>query len=380
MRVWHFTEMPYPDLPPLDTLESTRVNIPSSLFDPQIGADLYNRYLDEYMIGDHLGFDLMVNEHHQMATCLNAAAPLPAAILARQTSRARILILGNPVSHSGNPVRVAEEMAMIDCISRGRLECGFVRGVPSEIFASNTNPTQTTERLWEGIDLIVQSWTSQSGGFSYEGKHWHKRQINIWPRPFQRPHPPIWVTGSTDTENVIKVAQRGFVFAMFLQHHDNVKKMFDLYRSNFVEGDQPGGLAYMPMVYTGDSMSAAEKGAGELTWYLRASKAEPQFKTPPGYVPTAVHAKMLRGESNRLKSLGTLAELEEQGLLIYGTPDVVAKRIKKLHRAVGGFDHLLMMQHAGAMSSKSTVRSMTLFAKEVYPEIQNLERASAKDI
>lgn len=88
MDVWHFTEMPYPHLPPLDTLSTMRVTLPSRHYDPKIGADLYNRYLDEYMIADDLGFHHMVNEHHQTATCLDVAAPLSAAILARQTRKA----------------------------------------------------------------------------------------------------------------------------------------------------------------------------------------------------------------------------------------------------------------------------------------------------
>jgi len=131
MRAWHFTEMPYPDIPPFDQLKNTRVTIPNRYFDPKVGADLYNRYLDEYCIADELGLDLMLNEHHASASCIDPCVPLPAAILARQTKNGRILILGNPIANRGEPVRIAEEMAMIDCISRGRLEVGFVRGVPT---------------------------------------------------------------------------------------------------------------------------------------------------------------------------------------------------------------------------------------------------------
>ena len=144
MRCWHFTEMPYPHLPDLDTIDSVRVSIPSKYYDPKVGADLYQRYLDEHVLADELGLDIMLNEHHQTATCTDVAAPLSAAILARQTKRARICILGNPMANRADPVRVAEEMAMIDVISRGRLDFGFVRGVPYETFAANTNPTQ----LW----------------------------------------------------------------------------------------------------------------------------------------------------------------------------------------------------------------------------------------
>ena len=190
MKAWHFTEMPYPHLPPKeDELESMRVTIPSKLYDPKIGSDLYNRYLDEHVIADELGLNIMLNEHHQTATCLDAAAPLMAAILARQTKKARICILGNPIANRGDPIRIAEEMAIIDNISRGRLDVGIVRGVPYEIFAANTNPTQTLERLWEGVDLIQKAWTSHDGPFNFEGRFTHRRMVNVWPRPYQQPHP-----------------------------------------------------------------------------------------------------------------------------------------------------------------------------------------------
>ena len=245
MQAWHFTEMPYPHLPPLDEISSMRVNLPSGHFDPRTGADLYNRYLDEYVIADELGLNMMVNEHHQTATCIDVTAPLSLAILARQTKKGRILILGNPIANRGDPIRIAEEMAMIDCISSGRLECGMVRGVTHEVFPANTNPTMTNERLWEGVDLLKRAWTSHDGPFNYEGRFWHRRAVNIWPRPWQQPHPRIWITGSTDKENVKKVAQEGHVFATFLQPFDHVKHMFRVYRENYKFNGVPGGLAFI---------------------------------------------------------------------------------------------------------------------------------------
>ena len=378
MEAWHFTEMPYPHLPPMDQLESMRVSIPSKLFDPKIGADLYNRYLDEHLIADELGLNIMLNEHHQTATCMDVAAPLSAAILARQTKKARICILGNPIANRGDPIRIAEEMAMIDCISRGRLDAGFVRGVPYEIFASNTNPTQTLERLWEGVDLVVQAWTHHDGPFNYEGKFWHKRAVNVWPRPYQKPYPQIWITGSSDKQNIVKMAQRGYVFAMFLQPYDKVKDMFDAYRANFVDHGLPGGggIAYMPLVYTADNETEAEEGAKQLTWYLQA-KTPPQFRNPPGYVGVDVNVKALQGaytgRTDAVRAKG-MDYLREQGVLIYGTPDQVAEQVKRFYKLVGGFDHLLMMQQAGHLDHKRTVNSMTLFAKEVYPQIRDLPR------
>jgi alkanesulfonate monooxygenase SsuD/methylene tetrahydromethanopterin reductase-like flavin-dependent oxidoreductase (luciferase family) len=319
----------------------------------------------------------MLNEHHQSPGCIDAAAPLAAAILARLTKNARICILGNPIANRKDPVRIAEEMAMIDCLSRGRLDAGFVRGVAYEVFGANTNPTQTLERLWEGIDLVTRAWTTHDGPFNYEGRFWHQRAVNIWPRPYQQPRPPIWITGSSDKENIIKVAQHGFVFAMFLQPHEKVREMFDAYREHYVDNGVPndGGIAYMPLVYTSDSEADAARGAEELTWYTTSQKVGPQVRNPPGYAALALNVKALQGtftgRTDAVRAQG-IDYLKDQGIIIAGTPDSVAAQIKRFYERVGGFDHLLMMQQAGFLSHERTVRSMTLFAREVYPQIKDL--------
>jgi alkanesulfonate monooxygenase SsuD/methylene tetrahydromethanopterin reductase-like flavin-dependent oxidoreductase (luciferase family) len=133
MRAWHFSENAYPYLPPADTYPSIRVTLPNRIYHPAKGSDLYHRYIDEWLIAEDEGVDIMLNERHQTATCVDPAAPLVLAILARLSTKARLLILGNPIANRRQPVRVAEEMAMIDVISKGRLEAGFVRGVPYEI-------------------------------------------------------------------------------------------------------------------------------------------------------------------------------------------------------------------------------------------------------
>jgi len=379
MEVYHFTEMPYPHLPPQESYESDRVNLPSRHFDPGIGADLYRRYLDEYAVADELGFHLMLNEHHQTPTCLDAAVPLMAAVLARQTRRGRILVLGNPVANRADPVRIAEEMAMVDVISRGRLDCGFVRGVPYEIFCATTNPAQTSERLWEGIDLILAAWTRHDGPFGFEGRFWHKRQVNIWPRPYQQPHPPVWTTGSTLSPQVAEAARRQFHFASFLQPFERVRALFDAYRAAAPDGPEAATarLAFMPLVFTGTSEAEARAGAEKLAWFIR-SKVAPQFRNPPGYVPVETNVRALKGEfagrTAVIRRMG-MDFFIEKGIVMAGTPDQVAAQIERFHDNVGGFGHLLVMQQAGFLSHEETVRSMTLFAREVLPRIHGLGRA-----
>src|SRR5262249_18475745 len=155
------------------------------------------------------GLDIMLNEHHQTATCVDPAAPLMLAALARLTKKARLLILGNPISNRRQPVRVAEEMALIDVPPPGRLEAGFPPGGPHEISGGNSNPVRSNERHWEALDLIIKAWTPHDGPFSHEGRFFHHRQINIWPRPYQQPHPPIWIS-TTSPSGAQRVGARGF--------------------------------------------------------------------------------------------------------------------------------------------------------------------------
>jgi hypothetical protein len=107
MEVWHFTEMPYPDVP---ANGPRAVTLGSGLFDPEIGRQLYQRYFDEYMLADDLGFNVMLNEHHATAGCINVAGPLSCAILARQTKNARILLLGNPIANRSDPCKIASNI------------------------------------------------------------------------------------------------------------------------------------------------------------------------------------------------------------------------------------------------------------------------------
>ncbi len=380
MELYHFTEFPWPHLPPDDEFASMRLSLPSRYYDPKIGADLYNMYLDTYVLADELGINCMINEHHQTATCLNSSGPVALAIVARQTRNARLCILGNPAANLADPIRCAEEMAMIDNISYGRLECGFVRGVPYELFASNANPTETKERLWESIDLIIRAWTSHDGPFNYEGRWLHKRQVNVWPRPYQQPHPPIWTTGGSDVEHGFKTVSRGFTFAMFLTPVDVLAKMFNGVREmcrkeGHVEpaDDQ---FAFMPLVAVGETEEEARRVIDGVFWYVTHNKSEPQFRAPPGYVQRHLYANFLTGKfsggrTDAIRKMG-MEYFRENHVALYGTPDRVADQICALYDKVGGFGHLIAMLHAGGMDYATTAKSMTLFAKEVMPRIKDL--------
>jgi len=254
VQTWYFSECPYPALPDPDTYDSIRVSLPNKNFDPAVGAGLYDMYLDLWQQADEQGLNVMTNEHHATATCIVPATPLMAAILARTTKKARILILGNPIANRRDPLRIAEEMAMIDVLSKGRLEVGFVRGVPFEVLPANSRPTGMHERMWEAHDLILKAWDEHEGPFSWEGT-WHHRYVNIWPRPYQQPRPPVWVTG-TSPSSIPPIAQRGHTMACFVTGWDVTKKLYDSYRETYTATNgvecPANRLAYGVQVFVGE--------------------------------------------------------------------------------------------------------------------------------
>jgi len=194
LDVYYFTEMPYHyiDDELAEQWPSLRLTFPNSYFDPNKATDLFKRYLDEFQYAEEVGFHgLMINEHHNTPSCMDVEVNITGGILARLTSKAKILMLGNMLPTSDNPPRLAEEIAMLDVISGGRIVSGFVRGIGVESWANNTNPVHNRERFEECHDLIIKTWTTP-GPFRWEGKHYQYRAVNPWMVPVQKPHPPAF--------------------------------------------------------------------------------------------------------------------------------------------------------------------------------------------
>ena len=389
MKVYHFTEQPYPDAWK-DHGGSLRVNLPNRKCDPAIAADLLHRYYDEWLLADELGYDIMLNEHHQTATCMSSTVIVGLSVLARQTKRARLLVLGYPIGHRGDPLRVAEELSSVDVISRGRLDMGFIKGVPYEFAASNQNPVGVMDRFWEAHDFILKAMTTHDGPFNWEGEHFHYRQVNIWPRPWQQPHPPIWSTTGTKS-NARVLGERGYVMATLGTGY-NTRPLFDAYREGYMAKGRPAPaadrFAYLALVAVASNERDALSRGELLASYPRTSSiVHPPFRNPPGYLSVEDNARMLRGEtpprsftkSGRAIDMRTASvpELIEAGILFCGTPDQVYAQLVEFCDYCGGMGNLLMMGHAGPMSHADTVDNLTLFAKEVLPRLTQYKQPAA---
>ena len=158
---------------------------------PGVGHVLYNQYLDQLEYAERLGWDgLCVNEHHQNCYGTMPSPNMMAAMLVRRTTRARIAILGNGLPLRENPLRIAEEIAMLDVVSGGRIISASC-AASGRVLLDGVNPTHSRERFYEAAELILRAWT-ETGPFAFDGKFYRYPYVNPWPRPLQRPHPPIW--------------------------------------------------------------------------------------------------------------------------------------------------------------------------------------------
>src|SRR6476660_3139573 len=216
MKFTWFNLMPWPYLPD-DFREKNRsvwVDIDSRLFDPVKAHEVYNTYLDLLEYAADVGFDAIgCNEHHQNGYGIMPSPNIIAAALARRTKDVGLVVLGNSIALYNPPLRVAEEFAMLDCISGGRLVAGFPVGSSMDTnYAYGSNPATLRARYYEAEELVVKAWTTPEV-FSFDGQFNQQRYVNIWPRPVQQPHPPIWVPGGGSIETWDWTIDKNYLYA-----------------------------------------------------------------------------------------------------------------------------------------------------------------------
>ena len=385
MEFYFFHLMPWPHLP-ADFLEqhpSAWVTYSNAHFDPVRGQQVYQNYLDELTLADALGFDgVCVNEHHQTAYGLMPSPNLIAAILTQRVRRARLAILGNALSLRDHPLRVAEEVAMLDVISGGRIISGFVRGLGCEYYSFSMRATTSRERFIEAHDLIVKAWT-EPGPFEWSGKHYHFKYVNPWPRPLQQPHPPIWLPSTGSLETIEMAARLGYPFIRVYETVEVVKRLFDEVRAKGEELGKPvppENLGWMLPIYVAETDARAREEAARHVMYLFRELSHRPFEMliPPGYASAASMSRALDRLDRRQGYGGrTFEQLLEQGVVVVGSPATVRQQLAEYQRLLG-FNKLVALLHFGSLPHELTVKNMELFASEVMPYLRPLgEQVSA---
>ena len=379
MKIYFFHLMPYADLD-LDYTEkhnSAWVTLPNSYYDPAKGHKLYNRYIDEFMLADELGFDgVGVNEHHQTAYGMMPIPGVIAGALARQTRRAKILVLGRALPLLNNPLTVAEEYAMIDNISGGRLIAGFVRGIGAEYHSWGVNPTESHERFHEAHDLIIRAWTEREP-FTHAGKHYYFTYVNTWPRPMQAPHPPVWIPsqGSLETIEWASHPDRKYAYLQTFSPASAVARYLDLYRET-AEGygytARSDQLGWAVPIYVAESDEAAHREAKPHIESFRNKFLHLPFEMliPPGYTSTESYKRMAQAKATIFADQ-TIDSVAELGMFIFGSPATVRDKLAEYHKQIG-FHLLLTLMQFGTLPADLTEKSMRLFAAEVMPKLRPL--------
>jgi len=302
MILMYFTERPYRYVPEDEVIRhGAFFGLSNKFFDHEKGAQLYNEYLDEAVYAEEVGFDaIMLNEHHGTPFCMGGVMNVEASILARITKKARIVLLGNPLPTFKNPLRIAEELATIDCISHGRLVPGWVRGAGSEQIFNNANPAYNRELFNEAHDLILAAWT-RPGPFRWEGKHFNYRFVNPWVTPYQKPRPPIWIPGVLSPETVVWCAEHRYPYLGLGTSLRETVELWNLYgdtaaQTGYMAGSENFG--YVQHVFVTDSEEKADElGKCHLFGGGQVNFSRPEHTLPPGYNSKEATRRLARASS-----------------------------------------------------------------------------------
>jgi len=384
MRVFGFDLLPYPEhLDHLKVDGELPYPLPRKHFRPALAVSNYREHLDAWALMEELGFDgVGFNEHHTSPYGLMTSPSIMAAAASQRLKRMQILIYGNllPIH---DPLRLAEELAMLDCLSGGRLISGFARGIPREYKAYNVPLAESRARFEEAWEIIKRAWTEEV--FSYAGKFWSYKDVAIWPRPVQQPHPPIWVPVTTSQETLEWAARENAPITpgavATLPARQDMVRYYAACLARHGRTITPEHVVAPANVYIADSREQALKEAGPYMLYFfhtlfsHGNLSNVGAQRQSGYVREE-GLGWLRPENREafLRSLQgfrqvTLEDLKHNERLCWGSPAEVAETLIGLGEALGA-NTLLVQFNQGAMPHEMFVRQLRRFAAEVLPAVR----------
>jgi alkanesulfonate monooxygenase SsuD/methylene tetrahydromethanopterin reductase-like flavin-dependent oxidoreductase (luciferase family) len=400
MQIAHFTERPMRYIPEEPVMQNRAFfGVSNKYFDAEKSAHDYNFYLDEACYCEEVGFDAVaLNEHHGNPFCSGNVLTTEAAILARITSKVKIVLIGTPLPVIKHPLRAAEELATIDVISRGRLVSGWVRGAGSEQFFNNANPAYNREMFNEAHEFIMQAWT-RDGPWRYEGKHFHFRHVNPWVKPYQKPVPQQWIPGVLSPETILWCAEKAYPYLGLGTALGPTCDMWDMYADKAAElGYQAGpeNFGYLLPVFCADTDEKAQEiGRGFIYGGGQNAFSRPEHTLPPGYNSKAAirmlanqpggswlgvsKAKMMAGQEDswdasayeglRQKLIKGYEKVQENLQVVVGSPATCIKKITDILSVIRpGVFTVFAVQ--GTVGDKDRLRSVELLGKEVLPAVR----------
>ncbi len=384
MRVFVFDLLPYDaDLAHLREGSELPYPLGKQHFDAKTAVRTYAQHLDAWEELDRLGYDgVGFNEHHTSPYGLMNSPNLMAAAAAQRTKKLKLLIYGNLLPLH-EPLRLAEELAMIDCLSNGRLISGFARGIPREYNVHNVPHSESRARFEEAYEIVTRAWTEDV--FSYEGRFWSYHDVAIWPRPVQQPMPPVWTPITSSRESIEWAAAHNIPITPGLGSRgarEDIIRYYAACLSKHGFAITPDHLTISANVYVADSKAQAVRETGPYYLYFNqvlfshGNTTEFALNKQTGYV-TESSASYLRAENlgaaarSRADYRGmTMADVEREAEnLPWGTPDEVAERLIEAAEHAGAGTVQISLNR-GNMPHDMFMEQIRRFASDVLPRLQ----------
>nr|WBU15370.1 2,5-diketocamphane 1,2-monooxygenase 2 [uncultured bacterium] len=386
MKVSMFHLMPHRELPEdfEERYRSVWVDPPwGELAEPRRVGQYYNWTLDELLYAAKAGLDgICTNEHHQNAYGFMPNPNIMGAILAKMTNGLDVAIvqMGATLPTTNPPIRVAEEYAMLDCISGGRLVAGMPLGSPMDVnLCYGITPIEQRERYREAHDLIIRAWTA-SEPFAWNGKYFQLPLVNLWPRPIQQPHPPVWLPGSGSITTWDFAIDHDYCYC-FLSYFgarsaENVVRGYWERVAAKGKDLNPYRLGFLQLVAVAETDARAEEEYGPHLeyFYHKCLHVPTVYNMVPGHHDYESLVYFLEKRPIRLgkvkRGMG-YRDFVEGEFVVAGSPATVRDHLRDIIRRLR-VGNLMVLLHIGSMPHELTLKNIDLFAREVLPHLRDV--------
>lgn len=324
----------------------------------------YRDILAQIELGDALGFDTVwLGEIHFLRPFSILADPL--ITLAAAAQRTRHIRLGTAVTllPLHNPLKIAEEAAICDLLSDGRLEFGVGRGITRHYTHYGIAPEESRARFDEALDFILKAWTHNT--FSFDGKYFRARDLSLVPRPLQQPHPPVRIAANSPDTFPLAAGRRLSIFASpLINPPDKLKVGLTIYRDGLPAGHHGDtALAFPVHVAASREAARAECEPGLMSFLRVATEA-----ALPSSQADAKSFEAFRQVRERMARV-TYSDMDRE-MGVFGDPDYCAARIRELRDEYRFDEFIGYFNQGGLMDHDLVKRSMTLFAERVMPHFR----------
>lgn len=388
MKVCAIIQTPYRELPSdFEKRYASAVTPPFwELATPETMRQHYLWTIDELTAAARAGFDgIAMTEHSQNSYDVMPNPNLIMSPLALQTQGmdVALIVLGTSIGKTYQPLRIAEEYALLDCLSGGRLIAGLPLGLAYDACMNyGVPPIELRARYREAHDLILKAWSSQQP-FPWNGKYWKLPSVNIWPRPIQRPQPIVWVPGSGTPGTINRVLDNneGYAHLSWFGPKIGAKAVMDRFWGIVAQRGLPPNplrVGFLQNVVVSESESQAEKDYAQHVEYFFhkcIGAIPPLWNVPPGYVDYFGLEHFFKdpsevAESFRWGEMG-YRELVDKRIVIGGGPATVREQLKEMVTDLR-IGNLLLMVQIGSMPHELALKNIELLSREVLPALRGL--------